>query len=306
MSEPEKRASPGTGGGICIFGEVLFDHFPDGSRVLGGAPFNVAWHLQAIGFSPRFISRVGRDSEGEQVRDAMAQWGMECSGLQLDPERPTGLVRVSLEDGEPSYDIVEDCAYDAIEPVALKTCSLLYHGSLATRSSTSAGALARLRAIPPQRVFIDVNLRPPWWQRDSVTRLLQGAGWVKLNRDELLLLQGGDGSPRDQARAFLQEYGLEGLVVTMGSEGAELFLANGERALVAPEPAMEVVDTVGAGDAFAAVIIAGLVGGWSPELMLQRAQQFAGAVVGQRGATISDPAFYRAFIENWGIVDAPV
>ena len=94
--------------------------------------------------------------------------------------------------------------------------------------------------------------------------------------------------------------------MTMGSDGAELFLTDGERARVAPEPATEVVDTVGAGDAFAAVIIAGLVGGWSPALMLQRAQQFAGAVVGQRGATIADPDFYRGFKDNWGITRAPV
>jgi sugar/nucleoside kinase (ribokinase family) len=55
----------------CIFGEVLFDHFPDGKRVLGGAPFNVAWHLQAFGEAPRFISRVGDDAEGDEIRTAM-------------------------------------------------------------------------------------------------------------------------------------------------------------------------------------------------------------------------------------------
>ncbi len=61
---------------LCIFGEVLLDHFPDGKRVLGGAPFNVAWHLQAFGQSPGFISRVGDDAEGETVRTAMSDWGM--------------------------------------------------------------------------------------------------------------------------------------------------------------------------------------------------------------------------------------
>ena len=100
---------------ICIFGEVLFDHFPDGTRVLGGAPFNVAWHLQAFGQSPHFISRVGNDSAGEAIRNAMHEWGMDTRGLQTDPARPTGRVEVSFVDGEPTYDIVHPCAYDAIE-----------------------------------------------------------------------------------------------------------------------------------------------------------------------------------------------
>ena len=77
-------------GRVHVFGEVLFDHFPDGSKVLGGAPFNVAWHLQAFGLSPRFISRVGDDEDGEQIKSAMQAWGMSLSGLQTDRKLPTG------------------------------------------------------------------------------------------------------------------------------------------------------------------------------------------------------------------------
>lgn len=80
---------------ICLFGEVLFDHFPDGKQVLGGAPFNVAWHLQALGQAPLFISRVGTDPEGEQIRRSMDDWGMDLGGLQTDPALPTGRVSVS-------------------------------------------------------------------------------------------------------------------------------------------------------------------------------------------------------------------
>ncbi|MDX1571268.1 MAG: PfkB family carbohydrate kinase, partial [Xanthomonadales bacterium] len=71
---------------IGVFGEVLFDHFPDGTRVLGGAPFNVAWHLQALGAEPQLISRVGSDPEGDAVRAAMAEWGMDTATLETDPE----------------------------------------------------------------------------------------------------------------------------------------------------------------------------------------------------------------------------
>lgn len=283
---------------VYIFGEVLFDHFPDGNRVLGGAPFNVAWHLQAFGQEPVLVSRVGADPEGEQVRAAMEDWGLATRALQIDPEYPTGQVAVTFDDGEPAYAIVPDCAYDHIEVSPLEPCRLLYHGSLAARATTSANALRRLRSDAPRSVFIDVNLRPPWWQASAVHELLQGAHWVKLNRDELHLL-GGDTASVDSGRAFLQRYNLRGLLLTLGAEGAELLLAGGERLPVAPAAGTQVVDTVGAGDAFAAVMLLGLLHEWPMPVALARAQQFAGALVGRRGATVSDRQFYRDFLRQW-------
>jgi fructokinase len=287
---------------IYIFGEVLFDHFPDGNQVLGGAPFNVAWHLQAFGQSPRIVSRVGRDAEGAQVRAAMEDWGLATDHLQTDPVRPTGQVAVSFDDGEPSYDIVADCAYDNIEPITAAPCQLLYHGSLAARSAGSAGALRQLRASGPQTIFVDVNLRPPWWQTGAVQELLQGAHWVKLNSDELALLA-GNATSADPESDFLQRYALRGLLVTHGARGAELLLASGKRLQVAPMADNEVVDTVGAGDAFAAVMLLGLLNDWAMPVVLERAQQFAGALVGRRGATVSDREFYRKFSRQWQLTD---
>jgi fructokinase len=290
------------GGHIYLFGEVLFDHFPDGSRVLGGAPFNVAWHLQAFGQAPRLISRIGSDTEGQQVLDAMRSWGMNTDYIQVDPRRPTGRVAVSFSNGEPSYEIVTDCAYDAIEPVTPESCRLLYHGSLAARAAASAAALRHLRDSASGSVFIDVNLRSPWWQADSLRTSLAGADWVKLNHEELALL-GQPDAEGDPGQLFMQRYGLRGLLVTYGARGAELLLAAGERLEVAPQPDIEVVDTVGAGDAFAAVLLLGLSSDWPLPLTLQRAQEFAAAVVGCRGATIADPDFYRAFSHRWHTAD---
>ena len=294
--------NPAAGGHIYLFGEVLFDHFPDGSRVLGGAPFNVAWHLQAFGQSARLISRIGSDPEGEQVLSAMRSWGMNTDYIQVDPRRPTGRVAVSFSNGEPAYEIVTDCAYDAIEPTAVESCRLLYHGSLAARAAASARALRQLRDSASGSVFIDVNLRPPWWQADSLRASLAGADWVKLNHEELARL-GENNAEGDPVRRFLQRYGLRGLLVTRGARGAELLLAAGERFTVAPQPDTEVVDTVGAGDAFAAVLLLGLSSEWPLPLTLQRAQEFAAAVVGRRGATIADPDFYRAFSQRWHTAD---
>jgi fructokinase len=289
-----------------IFGEVLFDHFPDGRRVLGGAPFNVAWHLQAFGESPLMVSRVGEDADGLAVREAMSNWGMAQSALQTDPERPTGQVRVTIEQDEPSYEIVHPAAWDAIEPLAaLPACSLLYHGSLALRSTASRSACKGLRAAVQGcagrgRVFVDVNLREPWWQREAVLESLAGADWVKLNRQELELLW-PDGDSEDPDLRFLEAHDLGALLLTDGSNGARMLTAQGEVCEVRPQADIQVVDTVGAGDAMASVTILGLLRGWPLPTTLERAQAFASAIVGQRGATVAEPALYDRFAGEWSL-----
>jgi len=276
-----------------IFGEVLFDHFPDGSRVLGGAPFNVAWNLQALGLAPLFVSRIGDDTEGEEIRAAMRQWGMDLSGLQMDPVQATGRVQVTLEAGEPQFDIVHPSAWDFIDAgllPELPEAGLLYHGSLALRSETSAAALAELQRRSRAPRFVDINLRNPWWQQGDVQRMLAGARWIKLNEDELGLVGGS-------ADALL---GNDTMLValTRGGEGATLYTPAGHHS-VRPRVDTKLVDAVGAGDAFASVLIAGVLQGWGLEITLLRAQELASAVVGLRGATSRDPGFYRRFAADW-------
>lgn len=285
---------------LCIFGEVLFDHFPDGQRVLGGAPFNVAWNLQALGEPVHFISRVGTDPEGNAVRQAMQSWGMETTGVQTDDTLPTGRVSVELQDGEPSYDIVAPCAYDRIQPVTTPgNCRILYHGSLALRDPISRATLDALLQDEPSVVFVDVNLRPPWWEKRQVSALLDPADWVKLNRQELELLSDDGSYSAESAQAFIREHTLQGLVLTHGSEGAEVITTSGEHHQVTPQAAAKVVDAVGAGDAFASVILLGLAHDWPLDITLQRAQSFASALVSQRGATVADHAYYQTFTDNW-------
>jgi len=285
---------------ICVFGEVLFDHFPDGHRVLGGAPFNVAWNLQALGEPVHFISRVGNDPEGTEILEAMQSWGMEITGVQSDPTLPTGRVSIELHDGEPSYDIVAPCAYDRIEPEERSSaCRILYHGSLALRDPVSRATLDKALAEKPGIIFIDVNLRPPWWQKQDIQSLLTHADWVKLNTQEFELLSEGPVATQDAPTEFVEEHALRGLILTHGSAGAEVFTASGEHHRVSPETGKEVVDTVGAGDAFASVMLLGIARSWPLDLTLQRAQAFASALVGQRGATVDDQTYYQQFKDNW-------
>tara|TARA_R110002049_G_scaffold108853_13_gene257425 strand:+ start:73 stop:1011 length:939 start_codon:yes stop_codon:yes gene_type:complete len=287
---------------VCVFGEVLFDHLPNGQRVLGGAPFNVAWHLSAFGLAPEFISRIGNDAAGDEVRRAMRGWGMGLEGVQADQSLPTGRVQVDLDaDGEPSYEIVDNCAYDAITTVPARRYTLLYHGTLAVRHPQSAAALDALRQHGHGHVFVDVNLRTPHWHRDSVLRLLGCADWVKLNTQELHLLAGGQRDTQSNARRMLEAYDLRGVLVTSGSDGAQLLLADGSVIKVAPRRVANVVDTIGAGDAFSAVMVAGLLLQWPLQETMERCQRFAGSVVGRPGATVTDRQFYTHFLKDWDL-----
>lgn len=289
--------------GPVIFGEVLFDRFPDGASVLGGAPFNVAWHLQAFGLAPLMVSSVGDDELGAGVRDAMDHWGMDTRGLQTDHDHPTGSVAVELAGNEPHYTILDQCAYDFIDPARLpsiEAAQLLYHGTLALRNECSREALEQLRKALDTAILLDVNLRDPWWDREEALALADAADWVKLNADELELLYDGDAAgTHARAHGFLRRHDLEGLVVTLGAKGALACTATGETTQVEPLAAQEIVDTVGAGDAFTSVLVLGLVHGWPLTATLRRAQDFASRVVVQRGATIHDPAIYRGLMRNW-------
>ena len=291
-------------GHICIFGEVLFDHFPDNSRVLGGAPFNVAWNLHAFGQAPCFISRVGDDAEGKQIQETMEQWGMGTSALQCDLEHCTGRVNVDFTDNEPEYSIAEPCAYDFIAPSpkvhdTLRDCALLYHGTLALRDPVSKAGFSALRKQHSGRVFLDVNLRTLWWRKEQVLSMIGQADWVKLNADEAALLFGLEQDIEQGLIRLISKHKLQGIILTRGAQGAMVVTAAKKVYTAHPEKNIYLVDTVGAGDAFASIIILGLHNNWPIAISIERAQQFASAVVGQRGATVTDRNFYDTFICQW-------
>jgi len=289
--------------GLVIFGEVLFDCFPDGTRVLGGAPFNVAWHCQAFGLHPLFISRVGNDPLGQEIRSAMHNWEMDASGLQLDSAHATGIVDVSFNDGEPAYEIVENSAWDFIDHQAtpkIDNHCVLYHGSLALRNSVAANSLADLKQQCARSIFIDVNLRPPWWDLSLIQNIIQHGQWIKLNVDELALIVPQQADVESRMKFLLANTHVKLVVVTRGGDGA-IAATQDETCSVLPETISHVVDTVGAGDAFSSVLLLGLYKAWPLQEILDRAQQFASAVVKQRGATTQDKTFYEPFIEAWQI-----
>ncbi len=284
---------------LYVFGEVLYDCFPDGEAILGGAPFNVAWHLRGFGGDPHFISRVGRDEHGEKVIAAMKNWGMDTSMVALDDHAPTGQVKVAFIDNEPQYNIVDKCAYDFIsgsQVTIFATQGILYHGSLCLRNPASYEAYQQLVKDDMLKVFLDVNLRDPWWNRNDVLKMLESATWVKMNLDELQLLAGGRRTTRDQMSAVQKNYDLEQIIVTRGEDGALIRDQDGQFYSEPPAQAEQFVDTVGAGDAFSSMYIYGIQSGLDTHLNLRVSQKFASKIVGIRGATTTDKNVYKEFL----------
>jgi len=286
---------------IALFGEVLFDIFPKGEKILGGAPFNVAWNLQALGDTPLFISRVGQDPCGSDILQAMREWDMQTTGIQVDAMHATGRVQVEIIANEPRYQIVPDCAYDFIDanqiPV-LDHRSVLYHGTLGLRQTGSRKALEDLRNSADVSIFLDVNLRDPWWRQQEVENWLSAARWVKLNHDELHAMGFEAENPDIALKAFQDRFQVEQAILTCGKDGAMVRTLSGELYQQEVDPVAHFVDTVGAGDAFSAVYLHGLRAGWNISETLGMAQRFAGKVIGLRGATTTDKTFYQQFLET--------
>lgn len=299
-----------------IVGEVLFDQFEDGRQILGGAPFNVAWNLQGMGQHPVLISKVGRDSLGNDIKKRMSQWGMDLQGLQTavdppsdrDDEDPnqTGVVKVTLADGQPTYQIVYPRAYDQIDLPndllkQLDDFSLVYCGTLALRSPNSRKTIETINA-QADRIgvprFVDINVRHPWFEIGWLDKLLPKARYIKMNDQELCLISDVSCSTESEIVAAVQRmwqrFGEGEYWITCGSDGAWVISPDGSRHFAAAPEVTQLVDTVGAGDAFAAVVIDGMLSGRSAEETLIKGVEFAAKVCSIQGATVMDRSFYQS------------
>lgn len=296
-------------GPILVFGEILADIFQD-RTVLGGAPFNVARHLAAFGLEPVMISRIGNDDLGEDILRVMRNNTMRTDGVQIDPDLPTGRVFVNMNGDDHSFEILPMQAYDCIDPgeagrfARAVNPSRLYFGSLGQRHEISRSALAVILQCVHAHRLLDINLRSPWYTSETLRFSLRNADFVKLNAEELHILSDLEGfdldSPHEQARSLIHAFGLERVVITCAHAGAWQMDASGDiHRAICPGRFVHVVDTVGAGDAFTAACILGACSGWPTDLALDRANAFAAAICGIRGAVPDHADFYTPFFKEW-------
>jgi fructokinase len=275
---------------IISIGEVVWDIFPD-RKVLGGAPINVACHLRRLGVEAGVVTRVGADELGDRTIGSLAALGLSVEGVQRG-QLPTGTVNVTFDDKQQHrFEIVSPAAWDNIDPQeALKFVGQrpfkMVFGTLGQRDKRSRSAVRALWEKAEQR-FYDVNLRPPHTSREVVEESLAVAELVKVNDDELLELgnwynyAGED--KKDIAHRLMGRYNISVLVVTEGERGA--WLLDGDDFFQVPGQQVDVVDTVGAGDAFFAALLAGYIAGKSWQDCLKAANRLGGFVASQHGAT---------------------
>ena len=260
---------------VVVAGEALWDGLP-GGLFLGGAPCNVGVHCTQLGRRAAAATRVGRDQLGEEICDRLAARGVDTSLIQFDDKHRTGFVKVTMAGSEPTYDIVKASAWDFLEPTAEllaagAAADAVVFGSLAQREAGARETIRKLRAGAKRTVF-DVNLRPPFIFPDVVQESAQGVWLLKLNEEEAVKLcewakLSAGGNAGDMARALGERFGCQGVVVTCGGDGAALWRREGNTLVTHAGCKVTAVDAVGAGDAFLASLLDGLLKGEARDMV---------------------------------------
>ncbi|PXX37876.1 PfkB family carbohydrate kinase [Undibacterium pigrum] len=318
---------------IIIFGETLIDDFPD-QPVVGGAPFNVARSLGYFDCAPLMISRVGNDATAQLIRADMQRFKLPATALQTDQHYPTGRVKVTQDDSADmarhKFEILPDQAYDHIDGQTAVTAMLqaspehdqgiFYFGTLAQRNPVSREALYGLLAQTRALKYLDLNLRAMQYSLATIEQSLQFADILKVNEEELQILAEiyldkpkaeneaalDDRDIQTHATALIALFKLQAIITTLGERGYAYLDEAGQYLRSASEAVkVEVVDTVGGGDAFSAIFILGMQRGWPLHLSLQRAHLFAAGICSVRGAVASDADFYEQWQQCWNAETLP-
>ncbi len=274
---------------VVCFGEVLWDILPTGKEP-GGAPVNVAYHLHKHKKEPAVITCLGNDEDGRQLKNVFSARGIDTSFFVTDNAHETGKVYgVADASHNMRYDIVEPVAWDFIPWDAageqlVKNASCLVYGSLSARSEVSRNTLMRLLDAANKKV-LDINLRPPHYNKEVLSHLVQRADILKMNHEELDIVARwftDFNNREDKIKAIADKLNLEIFTVTLGANGALLYM-DGEL-YKHPGYKIKVADTVGSGDAFLAGLLSKWMDGSRADDMLDYASKLGAFVATQKGA----------------------
>ncbi len=286
---------------ITSIGEILFDVY-DNDKKIGGAPFNFIYHVIKLSGKGNFISRVGDDENGREILDFFSKKGISSEYIQIDEDHPTGKATANLNESKvPNWVIEKDCAYDFIklqnnvdDLIAGSDC--LYFGTLAQRNNVTRKTIQSL-FNKKVKFFCDLNIRQKFYTKEIIELSLKISNVLKINEDELILLNKlflSDEYEIERSALKLKEFfNIEMVCITKGENGSYLFKADEinycEASVGKP------VDTVGAGDAYAAILCTGYLNKLSLEELNKTANDFAGEIVKITGALPDDDNIYNRF-----------
>ncbi len=287
-------------GGI---GEVLWDVMGH-AETLGGAPINFAYHAAQLGAEAYAISAIGNDERGERAVSALAECGVATEHLARIDDVPTGYVEASIDsNGVATYVFPDNVAWDQIriEPATLALAAqfdAICFGSLAQRSDESRSAILGFLKLLDSSVLkiFDLNIRQSFYASNIIRDSLARADILKLNDDEIDLLnelEGLEGSHEQQLHQLVDHYRLSLAVLTRGGGGS--LLVSSQAVSDHPGFQAEVVDTIGAGDSFTAVVAVGMLKGYPLESINEHANRVAAYVCSHRGAMVPLPGELKEF-----------
>lgn len=292
---------------VLSLGELLWDMLPTGKRA-GGAPVNFAYHAKMNGCDGWSISAVGEDELGDEL---IAE--ADKAGIHTIIQRnawPTSTVEVALKNGIPEYTIVKNVAWDHILYTrqlleTVEQADAVCYGTLALRSPESHATITELlkHTKPGAMKFFDINLRGDHYSKELIEELLRAATVFKINDDELLLLRDmfdiRDASADEASRWFINEFGLDYIIVTAGSAFSTITTRTGESSTV-NTPHVEVADTVGAGDSFSGTFTARILLGDTLAEAHRKAVNTAAFVCTQQGAWPAYPETIPDYLAQIG------
>ena len=284
---------------IVGIGEVLWDIFPD-SQHLGGAPTNFACNFSYLNqlhqhpFSTAIISQVGDDKLGKLAIKEIHQANVDTQFISTC-KLPTGQVDIQQDDkGNGHYLFLANTAWDHLawhdSMLALveQTAAVCF-GSLAQRSAESKKFIHHfIQKLPDSTIkLFDINLRAPFDDPDIVHQSLEVANVVKINEDELLILQHQYQLSKEYDKALTQlrdKFSLDCVALTRGEKGA-IILTKQSISELTTTPVIS-VNTVGAGDAYTAALTMGLLNKEPLDVINRNAMTLASNVCQQQAASL--------------------
>ena len=286
---------------VTAIGEILWDVYPEGKR-LGGAPFNFIYHVWKLIGSANFISNVGGDEYGKEILDFLNKKKFPTKYILIDNVHPTGNVKVKLNDDKtPKFKISAECCYDYLtlndetQKLIEEETDLIYFGTLSQRSEVSRRTIQSL-LNKNKKYFCDLNLRHDFFSKEMIEKALFTSNVIKINYDELNKIKSLfdlTGNDFDTIEQINKNYSVDLICVTLDADGAILF--DGKSFDKQKAEPKKIIDTVGAGDAFASILCVGYLKKMNLKKINKLANEFAAEICNVNGALPEDDKLYEKY-----------